>query len=388
MNGNRIKILKIGSLYSDYLRYFYFAQTSFQNRDYQSQLEALMDDGFGWGGSWKKYLEATGNFEVNEVIINAYLLQTQWAKEHSVNVDKKNYLLGILEAQIAEYKPGILFINDNSFFAKGFGMLMKKKFSNIKFVIGWDGIAQNDVERFKGCDLMLSPLQNVVEFYRKSGFDSYFFPLGFEPGILDKLKPSDLKYDLSFVGSVFIGKDLHTKRFDLLSQIADVLPLSIWSSSLPNGFLLNLEQLKRLLKFRLREFCKVQKLAKVNHGPAFGLGMYQILKESKITFNSHIDSAGKQGGNLRLFEATGVGACLVTDWKENIGDFFVPDVEVVVYRTANEAIDKIRYLLSHEEERKKIALAGQKRTLSYHSIEKSINEFAGYLINNYVNNEN
>ena len=43
---------------------------------------------------------------------------------------------------------------------------------------------------------------------------------------------------------------------------------------------------------------------------------------------------------MRLFEATGSGACLVTDWKENLGELFEPDVEVVTYRSVAECVKK------------------------------------------------
>ena len=73
---------------------------------------------------------------------------------------------------------------------------------------------------------------------------------------------------------------------------------------------------------------------------------------------------------MRLFEATGVGSCLLTDWKENLSDFFIPDVEVVTYRSSQEATEKVKFLLEHPEQRRAIALAGQRRTLSEHTYKQ------------------
>ncbi len=50
--------------------------------------------------------------------------------------------------------------------------------------------------------------------------------------------------------------------------------------------------------------------------------MYQVLRRSRITLNSHIDLAGREAGNMRLFEATGVGAFLLTDFKDNLHTLF------------------------------------------------------------------
>jgi spore maturation protein CgeB len=95
--------------------------------------------------------------------------------------------------------------------------------------------------------------------------------------------------------------------------------------------------------------------------------MYQQLRDSKISLNTHIDVSPRSASNMRLFEATGVGSCLLTDWRENIAKLFEPDVEVATYRSAAECIEKVDYLLQHEDERQAIARAGQRRTLREHT---------------------
>ena len=67
--------------------------------------------------------------------------------------------------------------------------------------------------------------------------------------------------------------------------------------------------------------------------------MYQVLRRSTITLNSHIDMAGREAGNMRLFEATGVGAFLLTDFKDNLHTLFAPDREVAVWRSIDECLD-------------------------------------------------
>ena len=49
-------------------------------------------------------------------------------------------------------------------------------------------------------------------------------------------------------------------------------------------------------------------------------------------------------------------------------DLYEPDTEVVTYTSAEEAIEKASYLLENESERASIASAGQKKTLSSHTI--------------------
>ena len=104
------------------------------------------------------------------------------------------------------------------------------------------------------------------------------------------------------------------------------------------------------------------------HEPLMGLDMYNLLRQSKVTFNKHTDYVGNEVGNMRLFEATGVGTCLLTDTGNNMSDLFEEDKEVVIYHTINEAVEKVKYLIDHEDVRREIANAGQKRTLKDHSI--------------------
>ncbi len=103
--------------------------------------------------------------------------------------------------------------------------------------------------------------------------------------------------------------------------------------------------------------------------------MFRILRDSRIAVNHHIGIAGEYANNMRLFEATGVGAMLLTDEKVNLGEMFEVDREVVTYRTHEECLEKIRYYLSHDRERQAIAEAGQKRTLSDHTYRNRLAEF-------------
>ena len=50
--------------------------------------------------------------------------------------------------------------------------------------------------------------------------------------------------------------------------------------------------------------------------------MYNLFDQSKIILNNHIDKSANETANIRLFEGTGVGSCLVTDFKKNILNFF------------------------------------------------------------------
>jgi len=104
--------------------------------------------------------------------------------------------------------------------------------------------------------------------------------------------------------------------------------------------------------------------------------MYEIFHKSLMTLNHHIDVAGEYAGNARLFEATGVGTLLVTDWKKNLHEMYEPGQEVVAYRSAEECAELVQYYLEHDEEREAIARAGQERTLRDHTYYQRMLEFS------------
>ncbi len=110
-------------------------------------------------------------------------------------------------------------------------------------------------------------------------------------------------------------------------------------------------------------------LLKKNRPSVYGIEMFNLFSNSRIVLNMHIGVAGNFAGNMRLFEVTGVGSCLLTDNKKNLGDLFDVTNEIVVYDDQQDCIEKAKWLLENESERKKIAEAGHKKTMKQHTVE-------------------
>jgi spore maturation protein CgeB len=117
------------------------------------------------------------------------------------------------------------------------------------------------------------------------------------------------------------------------------------------------------------------KLSASRHSAVYGLEMFRVLAESRITLNAHIALSADSASNMRLFEATGVGACLLTDWKPDLHEIFEPEVEVVTYTSPEDCVAKARRLLSDEGLRSSIAAAGQRRTLRDHTFDVRARDF-------------
>jgi glycosyltransferase involved in cell wall biosynthesis len=343
------------------------------NAPYETQLKAIMDQGIAWADFWKLNLEKTGKYKVWEIITNAKILQQQWAKENDVTYTENNWMHVILEAQLKTIQPEIFFPHDYWHLNADWVELMKKKNPTIKYIIGYDGYGLEDPNRFKGYDLIISCAKFICEYYHNFGFKTLYLPYGFETSLLTRIKKRAPVYDVSFAGSVIIRNNFHNERLRMLSSLSDEINLSLWAASFPENWKpWHKDQLRRIKHGKYREFMDVWKLGKINKGTKSGIEMYQLLSDSKFTLNQHIDISGVAAGNSRLTEATGAGTCLVTDWKPNLHEFFKIDEEIIAFKTPAEAIDKIKYLLNHEDKRKAIAEAGHRRTIQDHTFEKGI----------------
>ncbi|MEI7810820.1 MAG: glycosyltransferase [Ignavibacteria bacterium] len=376
---NKIKLIKTSSYYKYYIVNLYQAEKKLKDASYDEQYKRIMSDCYGWSDFWKSHLEATDNFEVREIIFNNEIMQKQWAKEHNISYNKSNWQEVILEAQLAEYKPDIWFSHGD--ISSQSRLRLRKNTPSLKYVLGYDGTGKHQSEFFLGCDIMLSCFHHTLDYYKEHGYKVYFLPYAFEKKILNKIKQRELKYDVSFVGSFYPFKGLHSQRLKLITDLTKKVHIDIWSPSiLRKGLVNSLWSLSKLVRNgQWKDIYYSSYIDNISNNSIYGLDMYQVLADSKITINTHGDLQLKKGGNMRLFEATGTGTCLLTDWKENISDFFEPEKEIVTYKSFDECLEKIKYLLSHEDERKAIAAAGQQRTLTEHSYDNVFSQFLCYL---------
>jgi spore maturation protein CgeB len=99
-------------------------------------------------------------------------------------------------------------------------------------------------------------------------------------------------------------------------------------------------------------------LWKVEHLPMDEL--VPLYQRCKIGINMHL-SFGPS--NVRTYQLPANGVMQICDCPEGIGNIFKVGKEVITYHTIEEAIKLIRYYLAHDNERKKIAVAGFKRAM-------------------------
>lgn len=89
----------------------------------------------------------------------------------------------------------------------------------------------------------------------------------------------------------------------------------------------------------------------------------ELYWNTKIGFNMHVSDEPFESGNMRTYEAPAHGMMMLCDKAgANLhSNIFKPDVEAIYYDNLNDAIDKVEYYLSHENERLSVAMAGFER---------------------------
>ena len=73
------------------------------------------------------------------------------------------------------------------------------------------------------------------------------------------------------------------------------------------------------------------------------------------------------GLNVRTFEAAGIGAFQMVDWRPGLGQLFEDGKELVSFKRMDDLREKVDYWLNHPEERLAIANAGKIRAHAEHT---------------------
>ena len=351
-------ILFIAGIYPEFQKELYAAQAGLADRSYAEQLHALIDSGFGHGDAYAHGFRELG-WEAHDVIGDADLAQHRWALEHGVTLPENMHdrRRRVVAAQIEHYRPDVLYVFEWSPLGDAFLVEMKSK---VRLLIGQVASPLPVNRTYAAYDLMISSFPPLVDYFQRRGKRAEHVRLGFDPRVLRRMKPVAPKYDVTFVGGFAPSQ---TDRIAWLERILRDVPVDIF------GYGVDRLPQRSAIRAHYR-------------GPAWGWTMVETLAASRVTLNLHatIEAEGRVVGsaanNMRLYEATGVGTCLLTDAKPNLAELFEPDREVLTFGDANECVTRIRETLADEPRRRTIAEAGRRRTLRDHGYPDRMHRLA------------
>ena len=117
----------------------------------------------------------------------------------------------------------------------------------------------------------------------------------------------------------------------------------------------------------------------INHGYiSYKTEMPVVFANSRINLNISLKSI-QTGIPLRAMEIMGAGGFLLSNFQKDYLYHFEPDKDFVYYEDMADALAKVDYYLSHEEERVEIAESGLKKISEAHTYEIRLAEMIDLL---------
>jgi len=425
------RILRLNGLYGGKDFSSYNNDLELANKSYSEQFNHIVNEGTIYSYGFIEAMNSLGN-ESKELLLDVEILQKTWAKENGIKFHPAKWEIEILLNQINDFKPDVVYFANRPdinlteilkdkcpwvklfvMFSGAHGTYENVHDADILFAGGPKIAAEyrdwglSPILLYHSFDNIFFENQNIstndlnydLTFYgyvpfglRKSTHDNRYFVIS------ELLKRTNIelwsneynvatgqyendgkKYNVSpkTINKISLKSKLRNIIVDIFFKLFDYHSLiKLKSYDLTPRKVKNIiQEILDTMKYNSNPTSAVIKKTALRyiypsrvHMPVYGKKMYEILNQSKIVFNIHGDRIRNVVGNLRMFEVTGVGSCLLTDTGSNMSDLFEEDKEVVTYRTVDEAVEKVNYLLEHPAEAEQIAKAGQARALKDHTI--------------------
>ena len=287
-----------------------------------------------------KWAEENGlqhfNFSMNEKI------RWLWKKvrnRHTLQLKLEE----IVTEQIQLYRPKVLWI----FSGVGVTSQMLDKWRKYvgKIVLWWSCNIKNNYP-YKDFDLILTCIPHLVEYFNNDNLITEFVPHAFNPDILKVVgEGRNKKNKVVFAGALSNG---HAKRIHFLDKLSEKIDIDFYGEGV--------------------EFLPESSRLRGNYlGEAWGKDLYSIFAKYLITIHLNIGIAGTSFSAKRLFEAGGMGSCVITEHPDVEQNIFEIGNEIITFKDFDDCVNKIKYFLETPKEAIRIGLNAQKRVIKDHN---------------------
>jgi len=381
-----------------------------------TELQAVLDAAHGpFSSPLIPELAALG-WETSELILGVPAVRRAWEREHGPvpphpEIDDPDVLLALAEAR--RIRPDIVLDSNLNVLDRNGRDAMRAVAPSIRVLAAYMG-TEKRFHRAIPLDLILVPCRSMADVVAPlTRGQVAVLPHSFDPRTVGHLPERRIEHPLVFAGAL---GPRYTQRHEVLMALLAATDLEAWIGLRKGvvrteaGWLVTAvsegAEAPRSLQGRLIDLLPTRLLADLAvrserlgevlnarlarrtggvlaperpmrdpaaehpercHPPVAGTDYLHLLRRSGTVVHRGIDALGACGGALRLFEVTGVGAALLVEDSPTVRELFAVDEEVLTYRDADEAVAKARWLAEHPEERERIALAGQTRTLRDHT---------------------
>ena len=371
--------------YPIYLSYFYQKYPEVLDLPFEEHRQRISDDHFGWPTDLSQYMNQQG-IETEFIIANAETLQKRWAKEQGFNsFNEDNWEKAIALEQIRRFRPDILWKTNPS---DEFYSFLDDVNGCYRRLLLYLGHRIPTLDLLEKADYLITPhprriLKRYPQLKNLASAHS-----GFSPTVLDQIGAVKKNYNIVFLGNI---TPEHQRRAEILAYlIENGIDLKVFGGmpGLGRKYMLNkgIEHFRRGkfergIKFAAKAFWgstykkNVETIKTVLKPAVFGIEYYRTIAQARLGLNIHIDMAENQfSGNMRMFETTGVGTCLITEDVEANAEFFKPGKEILTFSSKEHLLDMLQKIDLESKQIQDIAYAGQQRTLKEHSVKQMFDE--------------
>ena len=356
--------------------------------DWQALTAILFSEFFGPVDSWAYWLRR-GQIDATDILYGTPEVDAAWARSSGRPGASGD---DIVVAEAIARRPDIIVLQGFETLKPAFIARLRDAVPRAKLV-GLAGVDIRGRSHAGAADLLFSCMRENVAFVTSNGGRAQHLMHAFDERILDRMGPTERRPVAVFVGSLESGAHMHDARRTMLETVTRTVPVWMYSTPEPPALPMAIRTTKmaaariaanlwsaapgrmglkppgaialaanwpsfpRLWRPPLRVARRLD--------PVFGLAMYRTLGESLIVLNAHVGMT-RYAANLRLTEACGMAACLVTDAKEGLDAMFTAD-EVVSYRSPAEAAALTKALLAAPADAVAIGARAQARIMRDHS---------------------
>lgn len=324
-------------------------------RSFEEAIRAFLNDRFANAHLLKPVLDG----DPLTFFTNADDERTQrfWAAEQGMANDAS--LDSILLAQIEHHRTEVFYNLDPMHYGDSF---IERLPGCVKRTIAWRA-APSQGGQFLKHDIIVNNFPFLLEGYRASGARAAYLAPGHDPEMDAYAARTDRPIDILFVGSFSRHHRVRTAMLEAIAAMRDRFSIAMHLDTsrytrlaeTPLGWIGPLRQDRRSTGIRL-----------VSRPPVFGRDLLNAIGHAKIVVNGAIDIAGTDRGNMRVWEALGCGAALVTD-NGKYPPAMEPGKHFVVYDQGSDVVDIIGKLLTDDDRRSTIADDGHAMISSHFS---------------------
>ncbi|MCL6603768.1 MAG: glycosyltransferase [Paenibacillus sp.] len=212
-----------------------------------------------------------------------------------------------------------------------------------------------------------------VDFYRALGVESvHYLPLCVNTKMFYPRRTGpQYQYDIVFIGNAFFNR---TELFDQLAPF-----LSRKKTLIAGGFWERLTTYDKLSPFISHGFIPPGETANYYSGAKIVINIHRPWgagQDNRNTFELPSRSI-----NPRTYEINACGTMQLTDIRDDLGNFYRPGYDLDTFGSAEELQSKIEYYLTHEKERRRLALRGLHTTLKNHTFTARLPQLLDVIAN-------